>query len=163
MNFPLLSRFSTGFWKYRFPWFSWNFTISCTHFLAFQGGENSCPGAPNIDFQLGKRPKSVGWMVWTGRVFEWGWVGTFQALFSRPAAFDPYMDHPHKNFHLPGMPGNVCRKWWNSRKKQEIYIFKNRSKTGLKAGNQKNKTTLTLTTFKVVRVKVVLFFRFSHY
>ena len=35
------------------------------------------------------------------------------------------LEHPHKNFHLPGMPGNVCRKglkfpetpgnlnWWN--------------------------------------------------
>ena len=35
-----------------------------------QEGENSCAGGPNIDIQLGKRPKSVGWMVWTGRLFE---------------------------------------------------------------------------------------------
>ena len=40
-------------------------------------------------------------------------------------AGNPCLDHPHKNFHLPGMPGNVCRKrlkfpetpgnlyWWN--------------------------------------------------
>ena len=32
-----------------------------------------------------------------------------------------------------------------------------------KRENRKNKTTFTLTTFKVVRVKVVLFFRFSHF
>ena len=50
--------------------FSWNFTISCTRFLSFQEGENSCAGGPNKDFQLGKRPKSLGWMVWTGRLFE---------------------------------------------------------------------------------------------
>ena len=35
-------------------------------FLAFQEAENSCAGAPNLDLQLGKRPKSVGWMAWTG-------------------------------------------------------------------------------------------------
>ena len=29
--------------------------------------ENSCAGGPNIDFQLGKRPKSVGWTVWTAQ------------------------------------------------------------------------------------------------
>ena len=45
-------------------------TLSCAHFLAFQEGENSFAGAANIEIQLGKRPKSVGWMVWTGRLFE---------------------------------------------------------------------------------------------
>ena len=45
-------------------------TLSCIRFLAVQEGENSCAGAPTIEFQLGKRPKSVGWMVWTGQVFE---------------------------------------------------------------------------------------------
>ena len=58
---------------------------------------------------------------------------TLRALFPHPADFDPYVDftavnlprvqtwafypvdflsrgHLHKNFHLPGMPGNVCRK-----------------------------------------------------
>ena len=48
----------------------------------------------------------------------------------------------------------------NSRKS----IFsKNVRKTALKREFQKNKTTFTLTTLKVVRVKVVLFFRFSHF
>ena len=40
----------------------------------------------------------------------------------------------------------------------EIYIFKKWPKTGLKREIQKNKTTFTLTTFKVDRVKVVLVF-----
>ena len=31
-----------------------------------QESENSCAGAPNIDIQLVKRPKSVGCIVWTG-------------------------------------------------------------------------------------------------
>ena len=35
-------------------------TLSCTRFLAFQDGENSCAGARDIDIQLDKRPKSVG-------------------------------------------------------------------------------------------------------
>ena len=44
-----------------------------------------------------------------------------------------YRANMHKNFHLPGMLGNVCRKGRNSRKFQEIYIFKKRP-NGLKAG-----------------------------
>ena len=45
-------------------------TLSCTRFLASQEVGNPCAGAHTIDFQLGKRPKSVGWMVWTGRLSE---------------------------------------------------------------------------------------------
>ena len=54
-----------------------------------------------------------------------------------------------------------------------LYVFLNYPKTPkseilkvsekyLKSGKLKKKTTFTLTTLKVVRVKVVLFFRISH-
>ena len=40
--------------------------LSYTRFLASQEVGNPCAGAHTIDFQVGIRPKSVGWMVWTG-------------------------------------------------------------------------------------------------
>ena len=40
--------------------------LSCTRFLASKEAGNPCVGAHTIDFQVGIRPKSVGWMVWTG-------------------------------------------------------------------------------------------------
>ena len=84
-NFPLLSRFSDVFWKY----ISWNFNPSCTRFLAFQEVENSCVGGAIINIQLGKRPKSVGWMVWTGRHFEWRVVTDISSTFSPSYSFWP--------------------------------------------------------------------------
>ena len=48
----------------------------------------------------------------------------------------------------------------NSRKS---VFSKKRPKNTLKVGKLKNKTTFTLTTFKVVRVKVVLFFLFFRF
>ena len=89
MNFPLLSRFSAVFWKYRFPGFSWNFTLSCTRFLASQEAGNPCAGGHTIDFQVGIRPKSVGWMVWTGRVSKWGLISTIQSTFFPSCRFCP--------------------------------------------------------------------------
>ena len=89
MNFPLLSRFSAVFWKYRFPGFSWNFTLPCTCFLASQEAGNPCAGGHTIDFQVGIRPKFVGWMVWTGWVSEWGFISTIQSTFFPSCRFCP--------------------------------------------------------------------------
>ena len=45
----------------------------------------------------------------------------------------------------------------------EISLFRKRGqKNALNHENQKTKGTFTLTTFKIVRVKVVLFFSFSN-
>ena len=84
-----------------------------------------------------RRPKAAGW--------EKSALSVPTHSKSHPTLFKPSilqtwvfypvgflcLGHQLKNFHLPGMPGNVCRK---GLKFQEIYIFKKRPKNGLKAG-----------------------------
>ena len=75
---------------------------------------------------------------------------------------------------VQGPPAQEFSPSWNARKRvqerveipgnsRKSIVSKNVRKNGLKAGIlKKNKTTFTLTTSKVVRVKVVLFFLFFH-
>ena len=88
---PLLSHFSAVFWKYRFAGFSWNFTISCTRFLAFQEGANSVRNSPTIDNQYTRRTRFLDQPFGLGDSWSTGKLMTFQALFSRLAEFGPYV------------------------------------------------------------------------
>ena len=87
----LQSRFSAVFWQYRFPGFSWNFTISCTRFLAFQEGENSVRYLPTIDNQYTRRTRFLDQPFGLGDSWSAGKLMTFQALFSHPAELGPYI------------------------------------------------------------------------
>ena len=100
--FPLLRCFSDVFWKYRFPGISWNFDPSCTHFLAFQEGENSVRYLQTIDNQYTRRTRFPDQPFGLGDSWSAGKLTPFQALFSRPAEFGPYalkwIYHEMKNF-----------------------------------------------------------------
>ena len=98
-EFPAFKAFFGRFLKYRFPGISWNFNISCTRFLTFQEDKNHTRASAHSDCQESKRTSCYDQPFGKDDSLSEGRFGTFGAHFSRPAAFDPYVDFTAVNLH----------------------------------------------------------------